>query len=138
GIDPNIQDATLVVSTLNWVLAEFVRLHHTDSADRAQRIVDELSTRKVPVIEEFQGFPKILRTDLKSGDFALILLYHAGRDGSSYRQLADWVRPRMRSNLRRTLRTLDEKALIHDSGSLFFITAAGKSHVETQRLLQPV
>jgi hypothetical protein len=28
GIDPNLQDATLVVGTLDWVLAEFVRLFH--------------------------------------------------------------------------------------------------------------
>ena len=33
GIDPNIQDATLVVSTLDWVLAEFVRLYHTVGAN---------------------------------------------------------------------------------------------------------
>ena len=29
GIDPNTQDATLVVSTMGWVLAELVRLHHS-------------------------------------------------------------------------------------------------------------
>src|SRR4029077_15319858 len=34
NIDPNLQDATLVVSMIDWVLAEFVRLYHQNiSAD---------------------------------------------------------------------------------------------------------
>src|SRR5262245_20866053 len=32
GIDPNIQDATLVISNLDWILAEFVRLYHNVQA----------------------------------------------------------------------------------------------------------
>jgi hypothetical protein len=34
GIDPNLQDATLVAGVLDWVLAEFVRLHHNVKAER--------------------------------------------------------------------------------------------------------
>jgi hypothetical protein len=48
GIDPNLQDATIVVAILDWVLAEFVRLHHHVSADEAQRLIDELVTRRAP------------------------------------------------------------------------------------------
>jgi hypothetical protein len=35
GIDPNQQDATFVAGTLDWILAEFVRLYHAISADDA-------------------------------------------------------------------------------------------------------
>ena len=31
GIDPNLQDATLVVTVIDWVLAEFIRLYHASS-----------------------------------------------------------------------------------------------------------
>lgn len=51
GIDPNLQDATLVAATLDWVLAEFVRLYHAVSADEAHGIVDELVTRVAPIVE---------------------------------------------------------------------------------------
>ena len=44
GIDPNLQDATLVIGVLDWVLAEFVRLHHNVGPDEAQRMVDYLVT----------------------------------------------------------------------------------------------
>src|SRR5688572_19963302 len=35
GIDPNLQDATLVVSVLDWVLSELVRLVHNVSPNEA-------------------------------------------------------------------------------------------------------
>src|SRR5712692_10422340 len=47
GIDPNLQDATLVISVADWVLAEFVRLHHGVPASEAQKIVDSLVARRV-------------------------------------------------------------------------------------------
>ena len=60
NIDPNLQDATLVVSTLDWILSEFVRLHHNVSANDAQKLVDELVTRVAPVVQDFGGFLKLL------------------------------------------------------------------------------
>ena len=37
-IDPNLQDSTLVVSALDWVLAEFIRLYHAGmTPDNAQK-----------------------------------------------------------------------------------------------------
>jgi hypothetical protein len=57
-IDPNLQDATLVISNLDWILAEFIRLYHNVSADEAQKIIEGLVARKVPVIEDFDGFLK--------------------------------------------------------------------------------
>ncbi|MBO0840259.1 MAG: hypothetical protein J2O49_05530 [Sciscionella sp.] len=136
GIDPNIQDATLVISILNWVLAELVRICHSVSADVAQRMVDELSTRKAPVIQEFGDFPRILRTDLRASDYVLSLLYHVGTKGVSYEKLETWVRPPMRKNLRRTLSRLDEKALVHEATQGYIITMTGKAWVEDKRLLQ--
>jgi hypothetical protein len=64
SIDPNLQDATLVVSTLDWILAEFVRLHHNVSANEAQKLVEELVTRVAPVVQDFDGFLKLLNPKL--------------------------------------------------------------------------
>ena len=75
GIDPNLQDATIVVAVVDWVLAEFVRIYHGASPDEAQRIVEGLVTRKVPAIEEFDGFLKVLKPSLKASDFSTCLLY---------------------------------------------------------------
>jgi hypothetical protein len=138
GIDPNLQDATLVVSTVNWVLAELVRLHHNVSADEAHRIVDDIVARTVPIIQDFDGQLKVLKTSLGASDYCLVLLYHRGSQGATYSELEAWVRPPMRANLRRTLRRLeDDSAFIHSDSQVFRITQAAECDVERRRLVEP-
>lgn len=136
GIDPNLQDATLVVSVLDWVLAEFVRLSGKTSADIAQRLVSDLVTRRYPAIQGFESGPKVLRTDLRAGEVVLALLYHSGADGALLPDLMRWVPAPMQSNLRRTIQNLDSKALAHRDGRRVQITRAGERYVETRSLLE--
>jgi len=135
-IDPNLQDATLVTSNLDWILAELVRLYHKVSADDASEIMDGLVARKVPVIEDFNGFLKVLNPKLKVSGYLLVLLYERGSAGATFRELETWVRPSMRGNLRRTLRKMvDDDATLHeDSSGLFFLTKRGRNEVESQNL----
>ena len=136
GIDPNLQDATLVVSVLDWVMAEFVRLYSGLTADESQSIVEGLITRRVPAIEEFDGFLKVLKSDLKASEHMLALLYHKGAEGASIDDLDAWARPTMRANLRRTLKGMvDDKAYVHFDGERYRITISGKRFVESEGLL---
>lgn len=135
GIDPNLQDATLVIGAMDWVLAELVRLHHNVPANDAQRIVDELVTRQVPVVQDFDGFLKLLNPRLSASEQCLVLLYHRGEAGAEYGQLEQWVTSKSRKNLRRTLRRLDEdRALVHRAGDTYRITRKGQMEVEARRL----
>ena len=138
GIDPNLQDATLVVAVLDWTLAEFVRLHHNVSADEAQKLVDELVTRAAPVVQDFGGFLKLLNPKLGASDQCLVLLYQRGAGGADYSELEQWVNPKSRANLRRTLHQLTHnKALVHRSGDHCVITRSGQLDVERRRLVEP-
>lgn len=138
GIDPNLQDATLVIAILDWVLAEFVRMYHAVPPQVAQDMVTSIITRSAPAIEDFDGFLKVLRTDLGASEFVLVLLYQRGPQGATFHELESWVRPKMRSNLRRTLHSLEhDKAHIHASNGTFRITRSGQTCVEAQRLLDP-
>ena len=131
GIDPNLQDATLVVVVLDWVLAEFVRLYHTVDADAAHRIVEDLVSRRAPVIQDFGGFLKVLRTDLGATAYCLVLLYQCGSHGATFGELGPWVRPPMRTNLRRTLAGLvHSKAWVHQDGDQYRITRSGEQEVD--------
>ena len=137
GIDPNVQDATLVVSNLDWVLAEFVRLHHNVDANAAQAVVNTIVTRQAPVIQDFNGYLKVLNPSLHAGDHVLLLLYHRGNQGATADELAAWVRPSMKRNLKRTLtRLVDDEAFIHPDGAHLKITIAGQREVERRRLHQ--
>ena len=137
GIDPNVQDSTLVVSTIDWVLAEFIRLYHHVPPNEAQRIVEDLVNRKAPVIEVFGDYPKVLRTDLGATQFCLVLLYHCGAKGATPIEISSWVKPAMRRNLRRTLTALEDSlAYSHFDGSRIYITRTGIQYVEQNRLLE--
>ena len=134
-IDPNLQDATLVISNIDWVLAEFVRLYHDVNADEAQRIVDGLVVRAVPAVQDFDGFLKVLNPNMKASQFVLLLLYERGSSGALFSDIQAWVRPSMRSNLRTTLRRLvDDSAFVHDDGAKYYITALGIKEVEKKNL----
>jgi hypothetical protein len=138
GIDPNLQDAMMVTSILDWVLAEFIRLYHNVSANAAQQIVNGIVARAVPVIQDFNGALKILRPNLAVGDHCLVLLYQRGDLGCTFQELNNWVRPKMRANLGRTLRILVEtKDLAHFDGNRYYITWLGQKEVEARHLVHP-
>ena len=138
GIDPNLQDATMVISVLDWVLAEFIRLYHQVTANTAQQIVNEIVTRTAPVIQDFNGFLKVLKPNLATSDHILVLLYNRGNQGATFKEIEMWARPKMRANLGRTLRTLvDSKDLLHFDETKYFITQLGQREVETRKLIEP-
>jgi hypothetical protein len=137
GIDPNQQDATMVVRNMEWVMAELVRLYHNVSAHEAHGIIVDLVSKEVPLIQEFDGFPRVLK-QLRASDHLLVLLYWRGAEGATLDQLRDWARPPMRAQIRRTLNTLDAaKDFIHLRGDTFVLTQLGEDEVERRKLLEP-
>jgi hypothetical protein len=139
GIDPNLQDATMVISVIDWVLAELVRLYHVVSPNEAQKIVTNIVTKAVPIIQDFNGFLKLLKPNLAVSDHCLVLLYQRGETGATLAELQAWVRPSMRANLGRTLGVLvNRKDLVHFDGQRYLITRLGENEVESRQLLASV
>ena len=137
-IDPNVQDATLVSTVADWVLAELLRLFHNVPPEEAQQIVVSLVTRSAPVIQDFDGFLKVLDPTLGAGDRVLALLYQRGDEGATYEELEAWSHPRSLPNLRRTLTRLEqERAFIHERNGRYRITTTGQIEVERRELLGP-
>jgi hypothetical protein len=139
GIDPNLQDATLVLRAMDWVVAELVREYHGVDANRAQQIIENLVTRTVPAIEEIDGHPAIL-TDLSPRDQCVLILYRAGKAGATLDEIAGWLRVERKDHLRARLVKLDANKLIffHPKTERFHITAAGIRYAEANELLKPV
>src|ERR1051325_2220455 len=107
----------------------FVRLQHKVSADEAQKIIDGLVTRKVPAVQDFDGFLKVLRPKGKVSEYVLLVLYERGTAGATYDEIWSWVRPKMRRNLRRALNDMVHKqAWLHEANDCFKITKLGIGH----------
>jgi hypothetical protein len=136
GIDPNVQDSTLVATTCDWIMAELVRLHHDVSPQEATKAVHDLVKIKAPLIQDFDGYLKVLNPSLKAGDHVLLLLHQRGAAGASIIQLNDWSRPNMRQHLKRTLdRLVYEKAWAHEEDGQYYITTTGIAEVSDRRLM---
>ena len=136
GIDPNRQDATLVVGAIDWVLAEFVRLHHAVPADEAHAIIVDIVARSAPSVQDFDGFLKVLRPDLPAGDHCLLLLYERGVCGATVDEMTAWVPKKMRTNLRRTLDRLVDLAFAVKLRDLYQIIMPGQAGVESRKLIE--
>ena len=78
----------------------------------------------------------MLNPKLQAGDFCLVLLYHRGSHGATLEEITEWVRPTMRTNLRRTLAGMtNEKDFLYFDGKRYFITRLGEIEVEKRKLI---
>jgi hypothetical protein len=137
GIDPNLQDSTIVSAASDWVLAEFVRIAGGISPDEAYRLVKGITIRRVPAVEDISGFLKTLRPSLGPSDRVLLLLYHCADSGSTDGELAKWLKPSQRQNLSRTLKDLEhEKDLIALAHGKYRITRRGIHEIERRKLIE--
>lgn len=137
-IDPNLQDATLVVGSIDWVLAELVRLYHGVSADDAQKIIENVVTKEVPAVQDIAGHPVVLR-DLKAHEQALLLLYRVGAQGATLDELGAWLRTNRKDRLKVRLLKLDEQKLVlaHPTDGRHYLTSRGDRMVEESGLAKP-
>jgi|SRR5579871_3307486 len=130
-VNPNRADAYFVVAVSDWVLAELIRLTFNCSLAEAQGMVDNLVERRIPIVHDFEGFPKILRTDLTIPDRIMALAYRFGTNGFSVGDLQKWLKPVKPGPLGVALLRLDrDKAFLHRDGDHCVITPVGIRHVE--------
>lgn len=73
-VDPNHMDATAVLYTSKWLMAELVRLLHALTIVEATAIVDGLIEREVAWVWTYRDKKRVLRTGLTWKQQVLILL----------------------------------------------------------------
>lgn len=110
-VDSNHMDATLVLSMCNWIMAELVRVFHALPIPDAQRLVDDLADRTIPLVWEGQSVRRVLDTSLKLREQVIILL--ASKNGSvSVSEVLDWTDCGNKAYFLKTLRQMHETRLI--------------------------
>lgn len=113
-VDANHMDATFVLHTAQWVMAELVRIFHTTDTVTASAVVDSLVDRTLPVIWAVGDRKRVLTTGLPLSKQTLLLVYGEPA-GRSDRALAeDLGQPRL-SDYRRVLRRLHKERLVEYS-----------------------
>jgi hypothetical protein len=74
-INANKIDALLIITTVEWVLAELYRTCYTSSLEEAQILVNNLVSRKLELIFELNGRKRVLSSKISLKDKVLVLLY---------------------------------------------------------------
>jgi hypothetical protein len=129
-ISPNLMDATFVVSACDWIMAEFIRLYHTDDSNEAQRAINSIVERKVPIIEEFGDDLKVLTTNLPVADKILLILYKRYPNYVLTSDLKNWIKTKSPSHVTTVLSQLDNDAKVHRKGKENIITRKGIEYTE--------
>lgn len=98
-VDPNEMDATVVLYTSKWLVAEIIRLLHTVTTSEASELVERLVEREVPLVWSNGDVKRVLRTDLSWKEQTMILLL--ANDGPvAEGELFGWLEHSNLSNFR--------------------------------------
>ena len=90
-VSPHEADASAVVALANWCVAELIRVTSTLPMEDAQRVVDALAERELPVVWSGAGRKRVLNPNLPRRDQVLTLLYSEPDEASPIEDLCAWV-----------------------------------------------
>jgi hypothetical protein len=111
-VDPNHMDAIFVLSSCNWIMAELVRVYHNLSTNEAQRVVETLVERRIPLIWEGENIRRVLDPDMSIRSQVLLLLSTTSAGKVCTADLLNWIGYENRSYFRQLLRQMRGKRLL--------------------------
>lgn len=130
-VDPNHMDAQVVLAMCNWVMAELVRVFHSVTVDQAQKVVDTLAERRIPMVWKDDDIRRVLNPKVKMPDQILVLLASAAGK-VTVAELQQWVEQSDKAYFLRTLRALHKKRYVELSSDQqqIQVLPPGATHVE--------
>ena len=130
-VDPNHMDSVAVLSTANWVMAELVRVLHDVSVTEAQKLVDSIVERRVPLVWHGENVKRVLDPTLTLKD-QLLLLIASSPSEVSVADLQRWAEFADPAYCRRLLRELHSDRLVElsQNAKTVEILPPGSDHVE--------
>ena len=129
-VNPNEADSEFVTTSASWVVAEMLRHAYNTDMESAQALVDSLVKRHSPLVEDIDGFPKLLRPELSVPERVLVLLNHR-RTPTPLAELRKALPTVSGSRLAQILGDLEKSALAHAGNTGYVLTRRGIESVET-------
>jgi hypothetical protein len=114
-VDPNLMDSQAVVSMCSWLMGELVRVLHNTSVENAQKMVDGISSRKIPLVWGVGDIKRVLKPSTSLKDQILLLI---GVDSAKtdVADLLNWVEYKNKAYFIKTLRALHRARFVELSG----------------------
>jgi hypothetical protein len=124
SVSPNEIDATLILFSAKWVLAELFRLASGLPSDEASAAVEQVITRRLSVLWKHEGLTRVLDSSIPARNQVLVLLYD--ENGQAEEDLRKVIEYRDKAKFRRILRLLHRNRLLElRSDSKCLITPKG-------------
>jgi hypothetical protein len=130
-VDPNEADSLLVLTSSSWIFAEIIRNYHSVSIDEATKIVRSIVETNLPIVNDFDGFVRILDTSLTATEKTLVSLYYKQPEKVKDTDLFKWTEYGIIGNYKsKILKPLHQNALVHYENSFCALTTKGISDAE--------
>jgi hypothetical protein len=117
-IDPNEMDASISVPICGWILAEMIRVSQKGAVDvdDAKSLVDSLTAKKYPHVEEIEGRVYFHFNNISARDVALLTLAHCHPRRAAKRDLIGAIRRHgfSASNAKKAIERIS--SLVDDNG----------------------
>lgn len=110
-VDSNSMDSFAVVSMCSWILGELIRVLHNTTVVDAQKIVDFITSRKIPLIWETENMKRILDPSYSLKD-QILLLISSSSSKTKTGDLLNWIEYKDKGYFMKSLRLLHKSRMI--------------------------
>lgn len=110
-VDSNFMDSQAVVSMCSWILGELIRVFHNTTIKDAQKIVDFITNRKIPLVWETGKMKRILNPSIPLKD-QILLLISSSSTSTKTDDLFNWVEYDNKGYFLKSLRQLHKTRLL--------------------------
>src|SRR6266480_624951 len=128
GVSANEMDATFILYSVKWVLAEIVRLASGASVADTQRAIDEIVERQLSILWKHGDITRVLDTSVKTPGQILVLLYDKSPQTDA--ELLSATEYSNASKFRGILRDLHKRRLINYQDGECAISPSGLAAAE--------
>jgi len=130
-VDPNSMDALAVVTMCSWILGEMIRVFHNTTISEAQKAVEFITYRKIPLVWETGDIKRVLNPKMSLKD-QILLLISSTPNKTNIDVLQKWIEYKNRGYYIKLLHQLHSARLIELSNNEteIEILPPGTRHIE--------
>jgi len=129
-VDVREMDSRLVLRLAKWTLAEIIREEASLLPKEIQQLIDNLSVKEIPLIEEIDGDILVVGKHLLAIEQALAVLYHSYPGSVEIKMLCQAVRYKNSARFRSLLEEKANDRIVLIKGDKVFLTSYGSGWVE--------
>lgn len=133
-VSANEMDATLIVYSVKWVLAELVRLNSTLSPDETFDVISSIVERQIDILWKKDGIVRITETRIPKNQQVLVLLYDENvQNEDSLRDIIEYANV---SDFRKILRGYHKKRYLEYNPEQKKCTITQNGLIEAEKIIK--